>query len=224
MTLHDLELRYGFRYPALYHRLGEQGRLDYGTYGRAWQSDVLTRLLERPPFLLLGDDYEGLDPDDVAEALEDLHAPDDYRAVPHETILVPIGRTGAGDLYCLDVRGPGADQGADDGVPVVLAWHDADELTTVARSLTDLTFVALLGAARRTDDAHRVTSRENQRRVLLAHADLLGEERTALIAGVLGRPFLPEGVGLLTDGEHRELVLAEVGIAPDDAPSRPYWG
>ena len=59
--LEQIEQRYGFKYPELYHRLHNDGMLDWGEFGSNWHATYWEKFKSNPPLLLFGDDIELLD-------------------------------------------------------------------------------------------------------------------------------------------------------------------
>ncbi len=142
--LTQLEQRYGFRYPALYHRLWQDGFLDWGAFGPQWFTNVFPGLQHQPPFLLYAPDFEPLPPEQIAEFLAVQHDADEFYApVRQDYRFVPFGQNGAGDYYAFFYAQTAE---ADAEPPVVLWWHDDNRADVLAANLQDFTLRAMAEA------------------------------------------------------------------------------
>jgi|GEM_PF-6066370 hypothetical protein len=65
--LEQLEEKYGFAYPELYKRLYADGMLDWGQSSPDWFREVYPAIKEKPPLLLLMNDFEVLPVKDIDE-------------------------------------------------------------------------------------------------------------------------------------------------------------
>ena len=208
--LDDLENLGGFRFPELYRRAEAECRLDYASTDDGWSDRQLLRVLERPPLLFLGEDYLGLTVAEVESRYRDAVAPSADGMPPESALLVPIGRTRRGGLYCLDFRAV-ENPRANSQVPVVLAGPEGEEPHLLAPSLDDFVFVSLLGAARHIDDGALVSAASTLRAIARAHEPFLRSAHSAVLS-LIHRRRSP-GVGaLITDAEFAEIVRRIVGV------------
>ena len=210
MTLSDIERHYGFTYPPLYKQLEHDGMLNVGEYGPAWYQQVYPTLKDRPTLLLHADDFELLSVTAVAQALDELADPDDYRQIDPALRFIPFAQTGAGDHYCFFASGQ---QDAD--LPVVLLWHDQEEAQHLARNLADFLFLMLLQSMADQDTYNEVSDeefREQLEKTMGTHARYLTARQAEVLQALLARDIidydvaLPKGRteahrGLLTDME-----------------------
>lgn len=140
-TLAALEQKYGFELPALYKRLYRDGMLDWllgsASVNFSWREAVYPRLREKPPMLLYARDFE-LYP--VPEVLA-YEAEDEWWGSAYQ--FVPLGFTGAGDLYafCPSLTAANGD------VPVTRSLHDDVTTTVLAPHLEGFIFREMLDRA-----------------------------------------------------------------------------
>jgi len=221
MTLNEIETKYGFTYPEIYKQLEQDGMLDVGEYSPAWSDTVFPRLKENPTLLLFSYDFELLNTEAVSEAIEELADPDDYRQIKPEFRFVPFAQSGGGDHFCFSLNEKDGDH-----IPVVLVWHDSNEVNYLARNLQDYIFRALLSDMSDQDIYHKVSDEEfknNFNHSLKTHTKYLTEKQTAILQNVLSRDIidyeteLPKGRkekhrGLLTDIELNKILSETIGF------------
>jgi len=210
MTLSEIEQRHGYTFPSLYHQLDRDGMLAVGEYGPDWYERVYPALKDTPTLLLHADDFELLSVKAVAEAMEELADPDDYRQINPAFRFIPFAQTGAGDHYCFF-----ASSQHDGEMPVVLLWHDQNEARYLAKNLQDFLFHMLLSCMADQDTYNEVSDeafREQLANTLGTHARYLTPEQAQILQTLLARDIidydmpLPKGRkeahrGLLTDVE-----------------------
>lgn len=212
MTLSEIEQQYGFTYPALYSQLAGDGMLDVGEYGPDWNEQVFPTLKDRPTLLLHADDFELLSVKAVAEELDELHNADGERQIDPAFTFIPFAKTGAGDHYCFFANGQPMEN-----MPVVLLWHDQDEVNYLAVNLQDFIVRTLLDSMADQDRYNDVSDeefRDNLEKTLGTHLRYLTQKQSTVLQALLARDIidyqvaLPKGRtethrGLLTDLELR---------------------
>ncbi|MGK5058649.1 SMI1/KNR4 family protein [Janthinobacterium sp. LB2P49] len=220
MTLSEIEHQYDFTYPALYRQLERDGMLDVGEYGPDWYKLVYPTLTDRPTLLLHADDFELLNIEAVADAVDTLLDADDYRKIDPAFRFIPFAQTGAGDHYCFFVSGQ-----HDGEMPIVLLWHDQNEAQYLAKNLHDFLFHMLLNSMADQDTYNEVSDeefRDQLAKTLGTHARYLSSEQAQILQTLLSRDIidydvlLPKGRkeahrGLLTD---IELASLREGMIP----------
>lgn len=230
MTLSEIENQYGFTYPALYRQLAHDGMLDVGEYGPDWYKLVFPALKDRPTLLLHAGDFELLSIKAVAGELEELHDADSYRQVDPAFKFIPFAKTGAGDHYCFFPSGQ-----SDDEMPVVLLWHDQNEVNYLANNLQDFIVRLLLDSMADQDTYNDVGDEEfkdNLQKMLDTHLRYLTPQQSAVLQALLARDVidyevaLPKGRtdthrGLLTDVELRKLQDQLIACNKPDFPYSP---
>jgi len=220
MTLSEIEHQYGFTYPALYRQLERDGMLAVGEYGPDWYKLVYPTLTDRPTLLLHADDFELLNIEAVADAVDTLLDADDYRKIDPAFQFIPFAQTGAGDHYCFFVSGQ-----HDGEMPIVLLWHDQNEAQYLAKNLQDFMFYMMLNSMADQDTYNEVGDeefRDQLAKTLGTHARYLSSEQAQVLSALLARDIidydvlLPKGRkeahrGLLTD---IELASLRNGLIP----------
>lgn len=215
MTLTDIEKEYHFKYPELYKKLEQDGMLDVGEYGPDWYATVYPKLQDHPTLLLHSYDFELLSVNAVDEAIRELSDPEGYREIKPELKLIPFGQTGGGDHYCFFIT---KEQQQD--YPIVLVWHDCNEVNYLAKNLQDYIFRAVLTDMSEQDiydDVDDDEFRENLTHILKTHTQYLTEKQTDTLQDIFSREIidydieLPKGRkemhrGLLTDKELKEIL------------------
>lgn len=97
----DAESKLNVKLPDLYRELFTDGMLDWGDQGPNWHENVYPKIRAKPPLLLFANDFRLIPPEKVIEYAEALKL-----ATPEFHAVVPIGRNGAGDLFCLLFNSP----------------------------------------------------------------------------------------------------------------------
>ncbi|PLY43344.1 SMI1/KNR4 family protein [Janthinobacterium sp. ROICE36] len=210
MRLSEIEQQHGFTYPALYRQLERDDMLAVGEYGPDWYKLVFPTLKDHPTLLLHADDFELLNIEAVAEAVETLLDADDYRHIDPAYQFIPFAQTGAGDHYCFFASGQ-----HDGELPIVLLWHDQNEAQYLAKNLQDFMFHMLLNSMAEQDSYNEVSDadfKDQLAKTLATHARYLKPEQAQVLSALLARDIvhyevvLPKGRkeahrGLLTDIE-----------------------
>lgn len=216
MTLTEIEKDYNFKYSELYKQLEKDRMLDVGEYGANWYNTVFPKLKENPTLFLHSYDFELLNINSVSEKINDFSDPGDNRQVNPKFKFIPFGRTGAGDHYCFFLN----EQNGDD-IPIVLVWHDSNEVDYLAKNLQDYIFRVLLTDMSDQDIYNNVTDKEFEtdiKNTLKTHAKYLTKKKAEILQNIFSRGIidyeieLPRGRkethrGLLTDIEFREILL-----------------
>ena len=219
MTLSEIEHQYDFTYPALYRQLERDGMLDMGEYGPDWYKLVYPTLTDRPTLLLHADDFELLNIEAVADAVDTLLDADDYRKIDPAFQFIPFAQTGAGDHYCFFTSSL-----QDGKMPIVLLWHDQNEAQYLAKNLQDFLFHMLLNSMAEQDTYNEVGDedfKDQLAKTLGTHARYLTPEQAQVLSALLTRDIidyevvLPKGRkevhrGLLTDIELASLREAMI--------------
>ncbi|WP_278020465.1 SMI1/KNR4 family protein [Flavobacterium ginsengisoli] len=155
MTIQEIEKKYRFEYPFLYKQLEADGMLDVGEYGPNWYTDVYPTLKDNPPLLLHSYDFESLNLKSVAEEIEELQDPEDYRNINPEFKFIPFAKSGGGDHYCFFLN-----EENNGDVPIVFVWHDSNEVNYLAKNLQDFIFKVLLIDMSKQDVYNELTDEE----------------------------------------------------------------
>ncbi|UQV44734.1 SMI1/KNR4 family protein [Janthinobacterium lividum] len=206
MTLSEIEHQYDFTYPALYRQLERDGMLAVGEYGPDWYKLVYPTLTDRPTLLLHADDFELLNIEAVADAVDTLLDADDYRKIDPAFRFIPFAQTGAGDHYCFFVSGQ-----HDGEMPIVLLWHDQNEAQYLAKNLHDFLFHMLLNSMADQDTYNEVSDeefRDQLAKTMGTHARYLSSEQAQILQTLLSRDIIDYDV-LLPKGRkeaHRGLL------------------
>lgn len=215
MTLTDIESKYGFKYPQLYKKLEHDQMLDVGEYGQDWYITVFPKLKENPTLLLHSRDLEVLSVEAIDDVINDLANPEDYRQIKSEFQFIPFAQSGAGDYYCFFLN----EQNGKD-VPIVLVWHDCNEVCYLAKNLQDFIFRTLLTDMSDQDIDNGVSDEEfknNLNHIMRTHTKYLTEAQAGMLQNILSKEIidyyieLPRGReekhrGLLADIELEQIV------------------
>lgn len=78
------ETQYGISLPNLYKRLAADGMLDWGELGSKWYSETFPKLLEHPPLLLVGSEFELPHADELQGINEQLCDDSEWRSLKPE--------------------------------------------------------------------------------------------------------------------------------------------
>ncbi len=215
MTIKDIETKYGFEFPVLYKQLDADGMLDVGEYGPNWFTEVYPTLKDNPPLLLHSYDFESLNLKSVAEEIEELRDPEDYRNINPEFKFIPFAKSGGGDHYCFFLN---EEENGD--VPIVFVWHDSNEVNYLAKNLQDFIFKVLLIDMSQQDLYNELSDEEfrsDLESVFKSHQKYLTDRQREILSGILKReiidyeinvsPKIKESArGLLTDVELETIV------------------
>lgn len=215
MTIQEIEKKYGFNFPLLYKQLDADGMLDVGEYGPNWYAEVYPTLKDNPPLLLHSYDFESLNLKSVAEEIEELRDPEDYRNINPEFKFIPFAKSGGGDHYCFFLN-----EENNGDVPIVFVWHDSNEVNYLAKNLQDFIFKVLLIDMSKQDVYNGLTDeefREDIESVFKSHKKYLTEQQNDILSNILKRDIIDYAIhvspkivesarGLLTDFELESIV------------------
>jgi hypothetical protein len=215
MTIQEIETKYGFQYPLLYKQLEADGMLDVGEYGPNWYTEVYPTLKDNPPLLLHSYDFESLNLKSVAEEIEDLRDPEDYRNINSEFRFIPFAKSGGGDHYCFFLN-----EENNGDVPIVFVWHDMNEVDYLAKNLQDFIFKVLLLDMSKQDEYNELSDEEFRNEiesVFRSHKKYLTQRQNEILEEILTREFIDYEInvspkivesarGLLTDHELESIV------------------
>ncbi|RYJ37801.1 SMI1/KNR4 family protein [Flavobacterium anhuiense] len=215
MTIQEIETKYGFNFPLLYKQLDADGMLDVGEYGPNWYTEVYPTLKDNPPLLLHSYDFESLNLKSVAEEIEELRDPEDYRNINPEFKFIPFAKSGGGDHYCFFLN-----EENNGDVPIVFVWHDSNEVNYLAKNLQDFIFKVLLIDMSKQDVYNELTDeefRDDIESVFKSHKKYLTEQQNAILSAILKRDIIDYEIhvspkivesarGLLTDFELESIV------------------
>ena len=215
MTIQEIEKKYGFEFPLLYKQLDADGMLDVGEYGPNWYAEVYPTLKENPPLLLHSYDFESLNLKSVAEEIEELQDPEDYRNINPEFKFIPFAKSGGGDHYCFFLN-----EENNGDVPIVFVWHDSNEVNYLAKNLQDFIFKVLLIDMSKQDVYNELTDEEFRNdieSVFKSHKKYLTDRQNSILEEILKRDIIDYEInvspkivesarGLLTDFELESIV------------------
>jgi len=215
MTIQEIETKHGFEFPLLYKQLEADGMLNIGEYGPNWYAEVYPTLKDNPPLLLHSYDFESLNLKSVAEEIEELRDPDNYRNINSQFKFIPFAKSGGGDHYCFFLNEE--DNGE---VPIVFVWHDMNEVNYLAKNLQDFIFKVLLIDMSRQDVYNELSDEEfrsDLESVFKSHKRYLSTRQRFILEDILKReiidyeinvsPKIKESArGLLTDVELESIV------------------
>ena len=214
MTLQDIEIKYKFQFPNFYKQLDIDGMLNVGEYGPKWYAEVYPTLKENPTLLLHSYDFELLNLKSVDEEIGDLTDPDDYRQIDKKFNFIPFAKSGGGDHYCFFLN-----EENEGNVPVVYVWHDANEVSYLAKNLSDFIFRMLLTDMSNQDIYNEIPDEEFRNdieAVFKSHKKYLTQQQNNILEDILKREIFDYEIvlgsqkeaarGLLTDVELKKLL------------------
>ena len=147
-VLQQLEQRFQFRYPGLYHQLYADGMLNWGMAGPNWITQQYPGLRKNPPLLLFANDFELMSFDDIESQLSEFADPEYWMNIREDLHFIPFAKNGAGDMYCFLPEEAGSDD-----IPVVFLCHDANRAEYRAKNLQDFIFRCMLEAVADVEEA-----------------------------------------------------------------------
>jgi hypothetical protein len=245
-TLASLEEKYGFRYPALYHRLYEDGMLNWGEYD-ASEADIEASIFpfptpkaeaqhaKNPPFLWFARDFILFDPAWLERMIDEERTGEyEMTRALQQFGLINFGRDGTGSGYAFWFGGQKGEE-----VPIAYIDYVNGGLVSVeAKNLQDFMFMQLLGAGIRIYDAEAVQAimakigddfdektPQNLREALRTHAPYLTSRQQEIVREVFNRNPAEQGYdvfydytqkGLLTEDEYWEIVEREIAFERPD--------
>lgn len=179
-VLNEIETKFGFKYPAIYHQMYTDGMLSFGEPGADWESKV-PQLFATPPLLFFAKDFELMLPELVMEMRDEFYAPVSYRAVPEGMSLIPFGTTGGGDMYCFDIT-----DAQQEDLPIVLAAHDSSRVEVLTENFQDFVHQSLLAMVQDVEPDDAVMHDDfqaNVQNMLKTHGRYLTQEQREEIQG-----------------------------------------
>ncbi|MGB4812263.1 MAG: SMI1/KNR4 family protein [Methylophilaceae bacterium] len=217
MTPYQIEAKYQFKYPALYHQLFADGMLDVGKKGPNWVKNEYPKRKEFPLLLLYAEDFELLDMEEVVARIEDFANPDDYRRADRKHKFIPFGQSGAGDLICFYLNAQ-----VGDDIPIVFVWHDDDKAYFKAKNLQDYIFAKLLEVTLNPYDLKaeaEAVFKHDLNNMLKSHRAYILPYQADIVAEVYSRKFVnytityprrtEQARGLITEDEYKKIIAAE---------------
>lgn len=172
--IENIEEKFGFKYPKLFHRLNEDGMLDWGKTGSGWHADCYPKLRKKPPFLLFASDFKLMQMDEVEKQIVKLKSKSGMFSR-----VVPFAKTGSGDLYCFVY-------GVTDAPDFLCKFNKRTDVSVkLAKTLDDFMFRELLGAVAEIDpeefqdDEHSFV--EDLQAMLASHRAYLSEHRFTIL-------------------------------------------
>ena len=225
--LEQIEQWHGFKYPELYHRLYNDGMLDWGEFGPNWHATYWEKFKINPPLLLLGNDIELLDLNrrdngtSIIENIGDFESPDCYLQIKPEFKFIPFAKTGGGDFYVFQF-----DKQNGDDVPVTLVPHDYMLAEVLAKNLQDFIFRMLLECVVDIDEHTRIADgdlKTNLFNMLKTHKPYLSQNQAAKVEEIYSRDLFkhilkyPNGneeslTGLISMDEIDDTLRQEIGF------------
>lgn len=230
-TLQQLEEKFGFQYPPMYHQLFQNGMLHWGESSSQWFRNVFPTLKENPPLCLYANDFEFEGFQWVSKAIEELYSEDNFRQVLPDWLFIPFGQTAAGDYYCFFY-----DKNNRNEIPIVYLWHDLDEAHFLAKNLQDFIFRSLVEAVVDVDEESLVMSGdfyENLQKFYASHQNYLSENQQKIIKEIYQRKLadfvydLPnkfpyEYKGLLSQEEAEEIIKQTIHFEKFEEKFNPF--
>lgn len=187
--------------------------LNIGEFGPNWYNDVYPVLKDNPPLLLHSYDFELLDPNSVAQEIEDLANPDNYRKINKEFKFIPFGQSYGGDHYCFFLN-----EEKNGEIPIVFVSHDSNEADYLAKNLQDFIFKMFLTDMSYFDneDMSDEDVRNNLEDMFRTHKKYLADQQKDILKDIFSREIIDYQVlfpnyredarGLLTDIEKNKLI------------------
>ena len=182
--LKSIELEFGFKYPKIYNELYIDEMLDYKTEVAnddymLWQKLEYPKLATRPPLLFLGNwDFKIMSFGKIVT---------DLREIPEywnpEFKLIPFGMTGGGDWYafCYNYEHNG-------NIPIVIAYHDDENMTVLSKNMEDFIFRGLLECSNDIEEEEE-TYREDLLLMLETHKKYFSDNKYKLLKNIFNRPI-----------------------------------
>lgn len=134
--LEEIEAKLNIQFPQLYRDLFSDGMLDLGEQGPGWHENVYPRIRAKPPLLAFAGDFRLIPPVKVIDYTKTINV-----STREFHAIVPIGRNGAGELFCLLFISPTSI----DSVCKINKRTGA--CVKLAKDISDFIFRELLGAA-----------------------------------------------------------------------------
>jgi hypothetical protein len=203
--LDEIEARLDLQFPKLYRQLHSDGMLDWGEPDPQWGERALPSLRAKPPLLIFADDFRLIAPRDI-----ELYAARLDIAETTFHAIAPIGKNGAGELYCLLF----SSRAQIDCVCKTNRW--TGESIKLAKDLEDFLFRELLAAAVQINEADLDSEAqfcEDMLAMLGSHREYIGEDRSRLLAKIYSAPIRrwPDGeLGMIGLDEFFEILNVRI--------------
>ena len=215
MNLKSFEEKYHITFPTLFHQLSNDNMLSFGESCSDWSERILPSLMQYPPFLLFGVDYEPLTIDEIEERYLELKDPNDYRKINPEMHFVPFAKTGGGDLYAFYICDP------EQEASIVLLPHDEENATILAKNLQDFTFRCMLEAVTEIDEdslfnENPTLLHQHLKQWLHSHTPYLSKVHMDILQQVFQHPLPEDADGLLTEDEFEDILNQEIDFDQRD--------
>ena len=193
--------------PGMYQELLSDGMLDWDEQGPNWYENVYPNLRAKPPFLVFANDFRLIPPEKVVEYAEALKlAASEFHAV------VPIGRNGAGDLFCLLFNS------ATSVDSVCKVNRRTGASVRLARDLSDFVFRELLGTVAQINEED-LESEEDYLKDILAmlqsHKKYISEARFRILEKVYSKPIQQQDddeMGMISLDEFSRILEDEISF------------
>lgn len=209
----QLENKYNFIYPDIYHTLLKDNMLDWGVASPDWYHTQFYKLKENPPLLLFGHDFEAISVEEIIEEMDYFLNEDSYPQTKKEfrTSFVPFAQTGVGDLYCFYFNKEKQISS------IVLVFPDANKVTILAKNLEDFIFRQLLGCVVKLRGEGSIMDgdfKENIENQLSTHKKYLPIHYVEILTEIYEREVTErEGkIGLLSRTELNSILDREINF------------
>jgi len=208
--LEQIEQRFGFKYPELYHTLFKDEMLATGI-GQAWSDSRK----DNPTLLMDAYDFELKALEDIPAEIEEMRDPENWREFDPKFKFVPFAMTFGGCSYAFQF-----DRQNGDDVPITLVPHDFDKATTLAKNLQDFIFRMLLEGGYFTAEGYGfwqegVDLKTNLFNHLQTHKAYLTQSRISILEDVYSREVKKHPnsePGLISLNELEEILQREIGF------------
>lgn len=217
------EIRYGIVLPELYKRLAVDNMLNWGEFSPDWYHEVFPTLLQHPPLLLIGSEFELPVPDTLWEVNETLNNAGDWiRLKPeYRSKMITFAEVGNGDYYAFDYTQAGEPC-------IVRLYHDSRESLVEAGNLSDFIFRRLLQVQEDYYDGDGMTPetyREHLFAQLASHKPYISTEQYDFLRETYQKPFQKDrwgGLFMLTDDETEAARQRFIAFERLDAAFEPF--
>lgn len=205
--LDTIEKELGIFYPNLYHQLFDDGMLNWGRGGPKWYQDEYPKLRHFPPFLLFANDFQIIE---VSQILNTAKKIQTCSEIIHA--LVPFGKNGAGDIFCIIYT----NMASISGIGQLNKY--TGEMIILAKSFEDFLFWELASAVSdmNTEDLEDLHSISGDLDAMLqSHSKYLSNDRANKLGAIYKRPIIEfeDGeTGKILDQELWELLGNEINF------------
>lgn len=218
MTLTEIEKTFGFAYPTIYKQLEQDKMLNVGQYGPNWYKTIFPTLKDNPTLLLHSNEFELLSTGEISDEIASLATVNNTNP---QYQLIPFGLNGAGDSYCFYITKLDKND-----IPIVMFFHDSDEVIYLAKNLQDYIFKKILEDMAEQDTYNSISDKEfkdNIASMLKTHSVYLTAVQNDVLHELITREIsdferaLPKGRkeiirGLLPKTELEKLILQYISF------------